>query len=78
MYIFTLAFISCLSLSVHAASIGDSVSQVVTRDHQSIQEFHHPDFGLAHSESDNIDPAALESGTPAIHTRHVHKDASLP
>ena len=97
MHTFTLAFISCLSLSVHAASIGDSVSQVVTGDHQSVQhnrEFgHHPDFGSATAHSESFEPAgkisqrhgtdhidsdpAVLGGTSAIHTRQLHKDASL-
>ena len=45
MHSFTIALISTLSLGVHAASIGDSVSQVVTREHNRL--FHNPDFTSA-------------------------------
>jgi len=44
MHTFTIAFISTtLSLSVYAASIGDSISQLVTRE-QHNRHFHNPDF----------------------------------
>jgi hypothetical protein len=46
MHSFTIALISTLSLGVHAASIGDSVSQVVTRE-QHNRLFHNPDFTSA-------------------------------
>ena len=43
MHSFTIALISTLSLGVHAASIGDSVSQLVSRE-QHNRLFHNPDF----------------------------------
>ena len=46
MHSFTIALISTLSLGVHAASIGDSVSQLVTRE-QHNRLFHNPDFASA-------------------------------
>ena len=46
MHSFTIALISTLSLGVHAASIGDSVSQQVTRE-QHNRLFHNPDFTSA-------------------------------
>ena len=71
MHSFTIALISTLSLGVHAASIGDSVSQPVTREqHNSL--FHNPDFTSA-----NL-PAA-ESFEPAgkISPRKAAVDAFL-
>ena len=53
MHSFTIALISTLSLGVHAASIGDSVSQLVSRE-QHNRLFHNPDFtsaNLPHAES---------------------------
>ena len=46
MHSFTIALVSTLSLGVHAASIGDSVSQIVTRE-QHNRLFHNPDFTTA-------------------------------
>lgn len=46
MHSFTIALISTLSLGVHAASIGDSVSQLVTRE-QHNRLIHNPDFTSA-------------------------------
>ena len=46
MHSFTIALISTLSLGVHAASIGDSVSHLVTRE-QHNRLFHNPDFTSA-------------------------------
>ena len=46
MHSFTIALISTLSLGVHAASIGDSVPQLVTRE-QHNRLFHSPDFNSA-------------------------------
>ena len=53
MHTFTIALISTLSLSVYAASIGDSISQLVTREQHNRQFHHNPDFA-----SDNNLPAA--------------------
>ena len=46
MHSFTIVLVSTLSLGVHAASIGDSVSQLVTRQ-QHNRLFHNPDFTSA-------------------------------
>jgi hypothetical protein len=53
MHTFTIAFMSTLSLSVYAASIGDPISQLVTRERHN-RHFHSPDF-------DSANPHAGES-----------------
>ena len=57
MHTFTIAFISSLSLSVYAASIGDPLSQLVTRE-QHNRHFYNPDFAsVNHPATESLEPA---------------------
>ena len=70
MHSFTIALISTLSLGVHAASIGDPVSQLVTRE-QHNRLFHNPDFTSA-----NLPAAEPLERAEKISPRKVALDAT--